>query len=231
MTAKVSVVIPAYNEALRLPATLAAVLAFMKQRGGPFEVVVVNDGSKDATAAVALSAGPDVRLIENPGNRGKGYAVRNGMLQAMGDLRLMCDADLSTPIEELDALEKALGNGVEIALASRAVSGARLEKRQSIFREMSGRFFNGIVRLLLVPGVSDTQCGFKLFTARAAEAAFRSATLDGFAFDVEALYLARRAGFQTKEVPVRWINDEQTTVSLGRGLMAFADLFRLWWRL
>ncbi len=225
-----SVVIPAYNEEQRLPATLGTILPFLRGRGDSFEVVVVDDGSSDRTAAVAAAAGPEVRVLKNPGNRGKGYSVRNGMLNARGAFRLMSDADLSTPIEELDTLQKALAGGGEIAIASRAVSGANLEKRQSVMRESSGRFFNLLVRLLHLPGIKDTQCGFKLFSAAAAEAAFREARLDGFAFDVEALVLAHRAGFKVQEVPVTWRNDEQSRVSFGRGLAAFIDLFRLRFR-
>ncbi len=191
---------------------------------------MVDDGSRDRTAEVARAAGPEVRVLHNQGNRGKGYSVRQGMLNAQGQWRLLSDADLSTPIEELAALQSALTDGVQIAIASRAVSGARLEKRQSRARESSGRFFNLLVRLLHLPGIMDTQCGFKLFSAAAAEAAFREAKLDGFAFDVEALVLARRAGFKIREVAVTWRNDEQSRVSLGRGLAAFVDLFRLRFR-
>lgn len=231
MTAPVSlsVVIPAFNEEKRLPGTLAKVLAFLRQRGETFEVVVVDDGSSDRTAEVAQSAGEEVRVLKNPGNRGKGYSVRNGMLNARGAWRLMCDADLSTPIEDLDTLKAAL-DGAEIAIASRAVTGANVEKHQSLMRESSGRFFNLLVRVLHLPGILDTQCGFKLFSAAAAEAAFRDSKLDGFAFDVEALVLARRAGFKVREVAVTWRNDEQTRVSFGRGLAAFVDLFRLKFR-
>jgi len=175
---------------------------------------------------VAQSAGEEVRVLKNPGNRGKGYSVRNGMLNARGAWRLMCDADLSTPIEDLDTLKAAL-DGAEIAIASRAVTGANVEKHQSLMRESSGRFFNLLVRVLHLPGIRDTQCGFKLFSAAAAEKAFRDAKLDGFAFDVEALVLARRAGSKIREVAVTWGNDEQTRVSFGRGLAAFVDLFRL----
>jgi dolichyl-phosphate beta-glucosyltransferase len=227
-----SVVIPAFNEEKRLPSTLATILPFLRARGETFEVVVVDDGSADRTAAVAEEAGPEVRVLKNPGNRGKGYSVRNGMLNARGDFRLMCDADLSTPIEELNTLKAALGRGegAEVAIASRAISGANVEKHQSLMRESSGRFFNWIVRLLHLPGIWDTQCGFKLFSAAAAEAAFRNGTLDGFAFDVEALVLARNAGFRVVEVPVTWRNDEQSRVSFGRGLAAFVDLFGLWLR-
>lgn len=232
MTARVSlsVVIPAFNEEKRLPGTLARVLPFLRSRGETFEVVVVDDGSADRTAEVARAAGPEVRVLQNPGNRGKGYSVRSGMLNAIGDWRLMCDADLSTPIEDLDTLKAALGDNAQIAIASRAVADANVVKHQSLARESSGRFFNLLVRVLHLPGIKDTQCGFKLFSAAAAEAAFRGAKLDGFAFDVEALVLARRAGFGIREVGVTWRNDEQTRVSLGRGLLAFVDLFRLKFR-
>ena len=222
-----SVVIPAFNEEKRLPGTLAAILPFLRSRGETFEVVVVDDGSTDGTVEAARRAGPEVRVLQNPGNRGKGYSVRNGMLNATGAWRLMSDADLSTPIEELNTLVDALRGGAQIAIASRAVSGANLEKRQSLMRESSGRFFNLLVRVLHLPGIRDTQCGFKLFSAVAAEAAFRDSTLDGFAFDVEALVRARRAGFAIREVAVTWRNDEQSRVSFGRGLAAFVDLFRL----
>jgi dolichyl-phosphate beta-glucosyltransferase len=221
-----SIVIPAFNEEKRLKGSLAKILPFLRARGESFEVVVVNDGSTDRTAAVAQEAGAEVRVLENPGNRGKGYSVRNGMLNARGAWRLMTDADLSTPIEDLDTLKRAL-EGAEIAIASRAVEGANVEKHQSMARESSGRFFNFIVQLLHLPGIRDTQCGFKLFSAAAAEAAFRNSSLDGFAFDVEALVLARRAGFEIREVAVTWRNDEQTRVSFLRGLAAFVDLFRL----
>lgn len=225
-----SVVIPSYNEEKRLPATLATLLPYLRGRGESFEVVVVNDGSKDATSAVAIQAGPEVRVIENPGNRGKGYSVRNGMLNACGAWRLMTDADLSTPIEDLEVLKAALTDGAQVAIASRAVAGANLEKRQSMARESSGRFFNLIVQWLHLPGIRDTQCGFKLFSAAAAEAAFRHARLDGFAFDVEALVLAKRAGFKIKEVPVTWRNDDQSRVNFLSGLAAFGELFKLWFR-
>lgn len=225
-----SVVIPAFNEEERVPGTLATVLPFLRSRGETFEIVVVNDGSTDATAAVAERAGPEVRVLHNPGNRGKGYSVRNGMLSAQGAWRLMCDADLSTPIEDLDTLRSGLTDGAQIAIASRAIAGARLEKRQPIMRESSGRFFNLLVRILHLPGIKDTQCGFKLFSAAAAEAAFRHSRLDGFAFDVEALVLAQRAGFKIREIAVTWRNDEQSRVSFLRGAAAFVDLFRLRFR-
>jgi dolichyl-phosphate beta-glucosyltransferase len=225
-----SVVVPAYNEARRLPATLARVGAYLQGLGREHEIVVVDDGSTDATAAVARAAGDVVRVLRHHPNRGKGYAARRGMLAATGERRLMTDADLSTPIEELASLEAALDRGYDVAIGSRAVAGARIEVRQPAYREAMGRLFNVLVQALLLPGLADTQCGFKLFTAEATEAAFSPCRLDGFSFDVEALYAAQRRGMRIAEVPVVWRNDAATRVSLGGGGAAFADLLRIRWR-
>ena len=222
-----SVVIPAYNEALRLPATLARVRDHLSGRGVPYEIVVVDDGSSDATADVARAAGDLVRVLRHEPNRGKGYAVRRGMLAATGERRLMTDADLSAPIEELAKLEAEVDHGFDVAIGSRAVPGARIEVHQPAYRETMGRLFNVLVQALLLPGLADTQCGFKLFTARAAEAAFAPGRLDGFSFDVEALYVARRRGLRVVEVPVVWRNDAATRVGLGAGGAAFVDLARI----
>ncbi len=222
-----SVVIPAYNEALRLPATLVRVKEHLVRLGVDHEIVVVDDGSTDATSAVARAAGEGVRVLRHEPNRGKGYAVRRGMLAATGARRLLTDADLSTPIEELAKLEAALDGGCDVAIGSRAIAGARIEVHQPVYREAMGRLFNRLVRLLLLPGLHDTQCGFKLFSARAAEAAFADAALDGFSFDVEALYLARQRGLRIAEVPVTWRNDAATRVGLGGGAAAFVDLLRI----
>jgi len=220
-----SVVIPAYNEALRLPATLARLHEHLSGRA--HEILVVDDGSSDATGEIALRAGGAVRVLRHEPNRGKGYAVRRGMLAAAGARRLMSDADLSTPIEELARLEAEIDAGFDVAIGSRAVAGARIEVRQPAYREAMGRLFNRLVQLLLLPGVADTQCGFKLFTAGAAEAAFRPCRLDGFSFDVEALYVARRRGLRIAEVPIVWRNDAATRVGLGGGSAAFLDLLRI----
>jgi dolichyl-phosphate beta-glucosyltransferase len=222
-----SVVIPAYNEALRLPATLARVQQHLAGRSEPHEILVVDDGSSDATAEVARAAGGAVRLLRHEPNRGKGYAVRRGMLAATGGRRLMTDADLSTPIEELAKLEAELDRGFDVAIGSRAIAGARIEVHQPAYREAMGRAFNLLVQGLLLPGLHDTQCGFKLFTAAAATAAFSATRLDGFSFDVEALYVTRRRGLRIAEVPVVWRNDAATRVGLGAGGAAFADLLRI----
>jgi len=220
-----SVVIPAYNEALRLPATLARLHAHLG--GREHEILVVDDGSADATAEVARAASGAVRVLRHEPNRGKGYAVRRGMLAASGARRLLTDADLSTPIEDLALLEAALDAGSDVAIGSRAVAGARVEVHQGVHREAMGRLFNRLVQALLLPGLHDTQCGFKLFTAEAAEAAFGASTLDGFSFDVEALYVARRRGLRIAEVGVTWRNDAATRVRLLGGAAAFADVLRL----
>jgi dolichyl-phosphate beta-glucosyltransferase len=183
----VSVVIPAYNESARLPPTIARIAEYFTRSTLSYELVVVDDGSADDTAARARACGvPDLTVLVNEPNRGKGYSVRRGMLAARGAHRLMTDADLSTPIDELDRLLAVQRAGTEVVIGSRAVAGANIEVRQPWYRENMGRLFNLLVRLLAVPGLHDTQCGFKLFTARAAEEVFSRARLDGFSFDVEA---------------------------------------------
>jgi len=220
-----SVVVPALNEEDRLPRTLERIASHLGRRGGGYEVVVVDDGSRDRTAERAQAAGATV--LRNEANRGKGYAVRRGMLAARGTRRLMTDADLSTPIEELDRLAARMDEGHDVVIGSRALPGARIEVRQPWYRENMGRLFNLFVRALAVPGVMDTQCGFKLFSAAAARDVFSSARLDGFSFDVEALFLARRKGYRIAEVPVVWRNDAASRVSLVRGFLAFPDLLRI----
>jgi dolichyl-phosphate beta-glucosyltransferase len=224
---RLSVVIPAFNEALRLPATLERVRLHLEARGVPYEVVVVDDGSTDATAGAARAARGPIEVLRQATNRGKGYAVRTGMLAARGELRLMTDADLSTPIEELERLEAALGAGFDVAIGSRAVAGARIEVHQPAYREAMGRLFNRLVQMLLLPGLQDTQCGFKLWSAAAARLAFAACRHDGFSFDVEALYVARRHGLRIAELPVVWRNDAATRVGLGGGATAFLDLARI----
>ena len=225
MSVDLSVVIPAYNEEARLPPTLTRVQEWLAGSGLTHEVIVVDDGSRDATVRVAQEAG--VTVLAGEPNRGKGYAVRRGMLAATGARRLMTDADLSTPIEDVTALLGRLDEGFDVAIASRAVAGANVEIRQPWYRENMGRLFNLLVRVLLLPSLRDTQCGFKLFSARAAEAAFGAARLDGFSFDVEVLYLARQQGFRIAEVPVTWRNDEATRVRTLQGAQAFLDVLKI----
>ena len=220
-----SVVIPAYNEQARLPPTLDRLRAYLAQGPMAYEIVVVDDGSSDKTSDVARAAGATV--VRNDTNRGKGFAARRGMLLARGGRRLMTDADLSTPIEDLPHLMARLDEGYDVAIGSRALPASNVEVRQSPYREVMGRLFNLCVRVLAVPGLHDTQCGFKLFTAAAAERSFEPAQLDGFSFDVETLYIARRRGLRIAEVPVTWRNDTASRVGSLNGFRAFLDLGRI----
>ncbi|MBE7540850.1 MAG: glycosyltransferase family 2 protein [Bryobacteraceae bacterium] len=223
-----SIIIPAYNEQQRLPATLVTVAAFLDTLAPAFaEVLVVNDGSRDQTAQVVrdfATRDPRVRLLENPGNRGKGYAVRHGMQKAQGDWILFSDADLSAPIDELNKLWAAVqSRKADGAIGSRALDRSLIGVRQSAFRETSGKFFNLVMRLITGLPYRDTQCGFKLFSRPAAAAVAARQRIEGFGFDVEILFIAKKHQFRILEVPVRWNNVEGTKVSLWNGLQAFLD--------
>ena len=229
-----SIVIPAYNEERRLPATLDVVFNWLDASPyGDAEVLVVDDGSTDATAAVVESRAamePRLRLVQNPGNRGKGFAIRHGMLQAKGDWILFSDADLSAPIDELPKLlAAAQEQGAAIAIGSRALDRSLIGVHQSQWREMSGILFNRIMRVITGLPFSDTQCGFKLFRRDAARRVFPLQRLDGFSFDVEDLFVAHTLGIPTIEVPVRWNNVEGTKVGLMQGVASFLDLLRIRW--
>jgi len=228
----ISIIVPAYNEERRLPSTLDTLVAYLEARDFEFaEIVVVDDGSTDGTAALVERRSaelPMLRLLRNPGNRGKGYSVRHGMLEARGEWILFTDADLSAPIEELEKLVAAVrAQRAQVAIGSRALDRSLVERRQPGLREAAGRFFNIVMRLTTGLPFRDTQCGFKLFEAQAAREIFRRQQLNGFGFDVEALFIARRLGFRTAEVPVRWSDVEGTKVSALRGLDAFIDFARI----
>jgi len=225
----ISVVIPAYNEEERLPATLEVVAAYLARGRWEFsEVVVVNDGSRDGTAEAARRAG--ARVLENPGNRGKGYAVRHGMLKAEGDWVLFSDADLSAPIEDLDILWAAAEREkAQVAIGSRALDRSLVGVHQPWLRETMGRVFNLAMRIATGLPFHDTQCGFKLFEKSAAREIFKRQLLDGFGFDVEVLYIAKHLGYRSLEVPVHWNNVEGTKVSLWRGMAAFLDPLTVRW--
>jgi dolichyl-phosphate beta-glucosyltransferase len=231
---KLSIVIPAYNEQKRLPPTLATVRAYLD--ASPYrdaEVVVVDDGSRDGTAELVEAAAredPRVRLLRNPGNRGKGYSVRHGMLEARGEWILFSDADLSAPIQELDRLTGAArARAVPIAIGSRALDRSLIGVHQSRWRELSGIFFNAVMRLITGLRFADTQCGFKLYHRDAARVVFARQQLEGFGFDVEDLYIARVCGLAAVEVPVRWNNVEGTKVGLLDGARSFTDLLLVRW--
>jgi glycosyltransferase involved in cell wall biosynthesis len=211
-----SIVIPAYNESARIPATLKSVVDCIRQRGWSAEVVVVNDGSSDSTADVVrafAAANPEVRLLENPGNRGKGYSVRSGMLQAHGEVVLFSDADLSAPIEEADGLFAAIAAGADIAIGSRWLETKRQTIRQPFYRQFFGRCFNGVTRFVMGLKFADTQCGFKAFTRAAAQTVFQLQTIERWGFDPEILFIALKRGYRIQEVAVSWAHDERTRMS------------------
>ncbi len=209
-----------------------AVFAFLAVRDYVFnELIVVDDGSRDATAAVVeqyTRAHPRVRLLRNPGNRGKGYAVRHGMLEAKGDWILYTDADLSSPIEEVDKLfAAAREKNAAVAIGSRALQRQLVSVHQAPARELSGRVFNLVMRMVTGLPFADTQCGFKLYRADDARTIFQRQILDGFSFDVEDLVIAKELDIPTVEVPVRWANVEGTKVSLAAGVKSFGDLWKI----
>ncbi len=211
-----SIVVPAYNEEIRLGASLERMIAFFNEQPYPYEILVVDDGSSDGTAQVVTEmaeSSPNLKLLTYQPNKGKGHAVRYGMLRAVGERVLFCDADLATPIEEIDKLIAVLDNGADVAIGSRDVPGSQLIKRQSAIRELGGRLINKWVQLFAVPGIHDTQCGFKLFTRAASQSIFRVCRLDNFAFDVEVLFIAiRHFGLRVVEVPIRWAHQEGSKV-------------------
>ena len=212
-----SVVIPAYNEAMRLPAYLKEVVAYFDGRDQPYEVVVVDDGSRDATADCVRELSrlhPSVRLHALPQNRGKGCAVRTGMTVASGALRLMADADGATPIVEVKRLEAAMQAGADLAAGSRALPDPSVVVRARAHRKLSGQVWSRLVRALGVSGVVDTQCGFKLFRGPVADALFRPLRTEGFGFDVELLLLARRRGYRIVEVPINWTDQPGSKVGV-----------------
>ncbi|MBN2493949.1 MAG: glycosyltransferase family 2 protein [Deltaproteobacteria bacterium] len=229
---ELSVVIPAYNEQQRIGQSLDRLRAYCDREHPQYEVLVVDDGSSDRTAelvAERCAGWPALELLRMERNRGKGAATRRGVLRTRGEWVLCSDADLSTPIEYLAPL-LAAGEQNEVVIGSRAVAGAQITRRQPVYRVLMGRVFNWVVRALTAPGLQDTQCGFKLFRRDAARAIFSRTAIDGFAFDVEALFIAHRLGYRIAEVPVAWHNDERSKVRLIRDpARMFLDVIAVRW--
>jgi glycosyltransferase involved in cell wall biosynthesis len=230
---KYSIVIPAYNEAARLGSTLDRVLNYVISQNWDVEIIVVDDGSRDSTRDLVRSYAqryPCLRLIENPGNRGKGYSVRNGMLNARGDLLLFSDADLSSPIEEASKLLAAIAAGADVAIGSRWVRPELQTRRQSLLRQFYGRLFNLVLKVILGLKQKDTQCGFKAFTREAATRIFPQQQIERWGFDPEILFLARKGGFQVVEVPVAWADVGGTRISpLRDGMRMLGEALAVRW--
>ncbi len=231
---QISVVIPAYNEKERIVQSIERILAFLEKQSWTHEVIIVDDGSQDGMAdriRTQFERQPGLRILRNRKNRGKGASIRRGMAVARGELNLFTDADLSTPIEELAPLKQAIENGADVAIASRDLPGAVVEVAQPLYRELMGKSFNVLVQAIVLPGIHDTQCGFKLFRRAVARQVFQRITITGFGFDVEALFVAKKMGATIQEVPVRWRNALGSKVSPFKdAVQMFVDLFLVRWR-
>ena len=228
-----SIIIPAYNESERIALTLERVLAHVRDCNWNAEVLVVNDGSRDNTADIVRRYAEqhgNLALLENPGNRGKGYSVRNGMLHAAGEVVLFSDADLSSPIEEADKLFAALAAGADVAIGSRWLRTELQTQRQPLHRQLFGRVFNLLLRMILGLHYRDTQCGFKAFTRRATHLIFPLQHIERWGFDPEILFLARKFGLKVQEVPVKWAHREGTRINPVRdGLRMFLEMLKVRW--
>jgi glycosyltransferase involved in cell wall biosynthesis len=229
-----SIVIPAYNEAERLPKTLLDIDKRLHAVDFSFEIIVVSDGSKDATAGVVTGLSKmvkNLKLLDLKENVGKGGAVRAGMFEAKGEIRLFMDADNATSIDQFGPMMPLFKEGYGVVFGSRAVKGAKLDPPEPFYRELIGKCLNLIVQVLLLWGIWDTQCGFKAYTAAAAEKIFRASEIRSWGFDVETLVLAKRFGYRLKEIPVHWVNDERSTVHFSAGPKFLVDLAKIRWRL
>ena len=227
---ELSVIIPAYNEERRLPPTLIDVIDFFDRKSMSYEVLVIDDGSRDGTAEVVRKferVRNQVRLIQLPRNYGKGHAVRLGVLNCRGSHILFADADGATPIQEFERLQAAISGGADVAIGSRALASTETKVATSLHRRFLGRVFNKCVNMILLPSIADTQCGFKMFTRKAALFLFRRQRADRFSFDVELLYMAHKADLAITEVPINWTNVPGSKVNLVRdSLSMFRDVFR-----
>jgi dolichyl-phosphate beta-glucosyltransferase len=233
-TSTYSIVIPAYNESERIVSSLDKILAYITEQNWTAEVIVVNDGSKDNTADIVrgyMRQHQNVKLLENPGNKGKGYSVRHGMMEGRGDILLLTDADLSSPIHEAEKLFSAIENGgADIAIGSRWLQRETQTVRQPFYRQVSGRVFNMLLRVVLGLKEKDTQCGFKAFTRKAAMAIFPPQRIERWGFDPEILFLANKFGFKTVEIPVEWANDDRSKINpLTDGFRMLTEMIRVRW--
>lgn len=228
---EISIVVPSYNEEVRITSTLLQIDAFLRSSFKTYEVIVVDDGSSDTTRSVVenLQASlSTIRLVHYVPNMGKGHAIKQGVLSSSGDLILISDADLSTPIDEIEKLLPLIRKECDIAIGSRGLASSDIQVRQPWYREGMGKIFNIFVRLFVISGIQDTQCGFKLFKGDVARRLFAASIIPGFSFDVEILFLARKNGYTIKEIPVRWLNSPNSRVRLMKDpVFMLFDLIRI----
>lgn len=228
-----SIIIPAYNESQRIAASLDKIIAYTTEQHWMTEILVVNDGSRDNTAEIVreyAKSHPQVRLIENLGNRGKGYTVRNGMSQATGEILLFTDADLSSPIHESRKLFAAIQAGADVAIGSRWLQAELQSERQPFHRQVFGRIFNLLLRMILGLKYKDTQCGFKAFTRKAAQTLFPRQRIERWGFDPELLFLSLKYGLNITEVPVEWAHDDRSKINpVVDGFKMFTEMLRVRW--
>ncbi len=228
-----SIIIPAYNESQRIAASLDKIIAYTSEQKWMTEILVVNDGSRDNTKDIVLEYAkthPQVRLIENPGNRGKGYTVRHGMSQATGEILLFTDADLSSPIQESKKLFAAIQGGADVAIGSRWLQAELQTERQPLHRQLFGRIFNLLLRIILGLKFKDTQCGFKAFTRKAALTLFPRQRIERWGFDPELLFLSQKYGLNIAEVPVEWAHDDRSKINpVVDGFKMFTEMLRIRW--
>jgi glycosyltransferase involved in cell wall biosynthesis len=226
-----SIILPAFNESSRIGPSLEKALAFIRDQRWNVEIIVVDDGSRDDTAEIVrcfMLRAPEIRLLQNPGNRGKGYSVRNGMLNARGDILLFSDTDFSSPIQESNKLIGAIEQGADVAFGSRWLLADTQTRRQSLLRQFVGRAYNLLLRLVLGLPYKDTQCGFKACTRGAAEVIFTRQQIEGWGFDPELLFIAHKFGLKVTEVAVEWANDDRSKINpLVDGVKMFWELMTI----
>lgn len=209
----ISIIIPAFNEEERIESSLDKAYKYLEKQDYSFEIILADDGSSDSTVKTVRDYDDNIKIVELGRNIGKGAAVREGMLAASGDIRVFTDADFSTPIYEVEKIIYSIKNGFDVVIGSRAKDYTMIKEHQPAYRELMGKTFNKLVRFFVIDGISDTQCGFKGFTAEAAEKIFSNAKINGFSFDVEILYLAKKEKLLIDEIPVEWYNDERSKVN------------------
>ncbi|HUC31290.1 MAG TPA: dolichyl-phosphate beta-glucosyltransferase [Candidatus Paceibacterota bacterium] len=229
-----SIIIPAYDEAERIPQTLIDMDKRLSDVDYSYEILVVSDGSKDNTASVVKNMAKmvkNLKLIDLKDNVGKGGAVKQGMLLATGNIRLFTDADNSTSIDQFEKMIPLFKDGYGVVIGSRAMKGAELDPPEPLYRQIIGKLLNILIQLFLLPGIWDTQCGFKAYTDEAAEKIFMMSSISGWAFDVESLALANRLGYRIKEIPVHWVNDTRSHITFSGGLQFLGEVCIIRWRL